>query len=237
MRSAAIAIFTKTPGISPVKTRLANCTSRRFAQTFYLRSLQATRAVVSLAVNERQALTPYWAVAERAALGHRLWRDFAQVWQGEGGLGEKLARVYEKLRQRHNVVILIGADSPLLTCTHLLDSHTRLTTHTNGNVFVLGRARDGGFYLFGGSTKISKEIWTGVPYSDHNTANELRKSLRRLGTVQELEELLDIDTLDDLLALPNTPAQANLLRPQRELLRWIREIKTHVPTIFKGGGA
>lgn len=179
-------------------------------------------------MKEKGELVPYWVIAEKPGLEYSLWHGFARIWQGDGDLGERFARVYEELKRRHDFVIFIGADSPLLMPRHLWESYSLLAAPSAliDNLFVLGRARDGGFYLFGGGSEISKDVWTSVEYSSADTAKQLKELLRLLGTTRELEELPDVDTLGDLMSLPDDPgAQAKLLEPQKDLLRWIRQIE------------
>jgi hypothetical protein len=109
----ALAIFVKTPGLSPVKTRLAASLGTKAATRFHELAAAATAAVVHQC---QPLLIPYWAIAET---GHpeaaRAWPDFASVEQGEGDLGARLDRVYAHLQARHGRALLIGADAPQLT--------------------------------------------------------------------------------------------------------------------------
>ncbi len=69
--SASLAIFVKTPGYSPVKTRLAASIGQRRAEQFHRLAAAAVAAVAKAAM---PAVTPYWAIAERDALHDPLWR-------------------------------------------------------------------------------------------------------------------------------------------------------------------
>lgn len=109
----AVAIFVKTSGLSPVKTRLAVGGMGAEAATEFHRLAAASVAGVARAC--RDDVAPYWAVAEREALAAPAWRGFPAIWQGEGGLGARLDRIYATLLQRHGRVLLIGADAPQIT--------------------------------------------------------------------------------------------------------------------------
>ena len=232
--NAALAIFVKTPGLSPIKTRLAAHTNSNFAQEFYLHALDITHQVASAACKARPAIMPYWAVAEQDGTEHFLWRDFPRLIQGDGTLGERLSFVYNELKKYHDVVILIGADCPLLAASHIIRAFDLLTPRPNQDLFVMGPAQDGGFYLFSGVKDIPKIDWTSVQYSQCDTKNQLSKRLSSFGRVIELEPLSDVDTLDDLISLPHTNvAKKNLLDAQVALLEWISKIEKDLIKIKK----
>jgi uncharacterized protein len=219
-RGAAVAVFVKTPGLSPIKTRLAASAGAVVAREFYRRALTITESVVARAVLADADLTPYWAVAERDGLRDDRWQSFPTVWQGEGSLGPRLGRVYAELGAAHGTVLLIGADSPLLTPGHLRNALQ--TVAAGDRRFVLGRALDGGFYLFGGNAGVPAEVWNGVEYSLAHTADQLVGGLRPLGGMVEIPPLPDVDTLDDLRGLPAHSSPASPLLPsQRSLLEWV----------------
>ena len=77
-QTTAVATFVKTPGISPLKTRLAKEIGEESAINFYNLSLNAIRNVLKAAEQESQkTLKPYWAVAEKQALGTSEWEGFS----------------------------------------------------------------------------------------------------------------------------------------------------------------
>jgi len=64
-----IAIFVKTPGLSPIKTRLAAHVGIERALEIYRASIDCVRASVDLACS-RVELSAYWAVAEPEGMAH-----------------------------------------------------------------------------------------------------------------------------------------------------------------------
>lgn len=212
----ALAIFVKTPGLSPVKTRLAAGIGPVRAEAFYRLAVQA---VAEVAGATRPALVPYWAVAEAEALDHPMWSGFPTVSQGEGGLGARLDHVYRMLLARHGAVLLIGADAPQVTPALLLQAATLAAP------FVLGRAGDGGFWLFGGARPIDAAVWRSVPYSVADTADRLLEALVGAGDVRAVEDLRDVDRQEDLgplrSALDRLPAA---LEAQAVLSRWLGNV-------------
>ncbi|MEO7073342.1 MAG: TIGR04282 family arsenosugar biosynthesis glycosyltransferase [Rhodanobacter sp.] len=212
----ALALFVKTPGLSPVKTRLAATLGVPQATQFYRLSAAATMAVARRC---QKALIPYWAVAEADADASLAWSGAAHVWQGEGALGARLHKVYAELRARHGRVLLIGADAPQLTPALLIDALTAL----DAAPFVCGDAADGGFWLFGGREPIVSSAWLGVRYSQADTAAQLRHALASHGHVAGAPTLADVDTAKVLPELVRTlAALSEPLAEQRALLRWLQ---------------
>lgn len=214
-RDAAVAIFVKTPGYSPVKTRLAATLGRAWAEEFHCRAAAATAAAAGEA-SGRCAV--YWAVAEQAAVAHPLWAGLPALWQGEGELGQRMARIYARLQSAYREVLLIGADTPQITAEHLHRALHALQTAP----FVLGPARDGGFWLFGGRRAVLEATWTTVHYSRADTATQFVAAVSRYGEVARLDTLADADSADDLphvhAALTRLPAP---LSRQRTLGAWM----------------
>lgn len=216
MMNCGIAIFVKTPALSPVKTRLWPGIGRRCAEALYLLSAEAVASVAQQA----GGVQPYWAVAETAALHSDAWLDLPHLSQGEGSLGERMAHVYRQLRQRHHAALLVGADAPQLIAASLRKAAEWLSCVDSR--LVLGRADDGGFWLFGGNSPLPDRAWTRVRYSAPDTAMEFTHAMRDGGCWLELETLHDIDTADDIphavasLAAIDVPTAA-----QVRLLRWL----------------
>lgn len=216
-KAAAVAVFVKTPGLSPLKTRLAAHIGKEKAEEFYFLSLKALESVLKKAHEKDANLSCFWAVAEENGLDNPLWESFPKVFQGEGSLGERLHHVFSYLIKSHETVLLIGADCPELSTEHLEQAAKILGKKTAS--FVLGPALDGGFYLFGGRTPLPKHIWIETPYSEGTTFDTIYKSLKELGKVELLNSAQDIDTLEDLIALEQRAFQKETVE-QQELWNW-----------------
>jgi uncharacterized protein len=191
------AIFVKTPGLSPVKTRLASEIGRERAEEFHRRACRASAQIVR-AVGS--SLVPYWAVAEESAVAEASWQGFPGMWQGPGGLAERLAFIYTSIQQRHGAALLLGADTPQIT-VHGLKRVLDLIEQTE-RPFAIGPAADGGFWAFAGSKPVAKDIWAAVAYSQAHTCAELVAALTVSGANPLYAETLsDVDCLDDLREL------------------------------------
>ena len=72
LNSTAIAVFVKTPGLSPVKTRLAATIGTAAAEQFYTHCTEAIRETLETA-SKTMDIVPFWAVGEEAGLSHPLF--------------------------------------------------------------------------------------------------------------------------------------------------------------------
>jgi uncharacterized protein len=204
--SCAVAIFVKTPALSEVKTRLWPGIGRARAEQVHCASAQAVHSVVARA-SKSSELDGYWAVAEPLTSSSSHWSELVHVDQGEGSLGERMATVHRQLRGRYRGVILVGADAPQIEPDMLTEAAAWLASDSPR--LAIGRALDGGFWLFGSNQDLPVAAWTRPQYS-------------RI----ELQTLGDIDTSSDigpvracLESLPDaTPEQTRLAELLGELV-------------------
>lgn len=219
--SGAIAIFVKTPGYSAVKTRLAEGIGEQAARAWYEQAAQTVAAVARQA-GERHGAEVYWAVAEDAALAHEVWWDLPNLAQGEGGLGARMGRVHAELVARHDAGLLLGADTPQLAVTHLVEALRWCDAASTRH--ALGPARDGGFWLYAGNRVTPLPAWESVGYSRSDTARNLRAVVGEPEAWLDLPTLTDVDRSDDLAAMERELASISTLVPAQQSLRaWLRE--------------
>ena len=208
----AIAIFVKTPGLSPLKTRLAATLGRDKAEEFYrliLRSIENTLSELNLSA--------FWAVGEPEGLHDPLWNSFSKMHTGDGDLGDRQSHVYHELLKTHDAVMLIGGDAPQLS----LEIINQAISHLETQDFVIGPADDGGYYLLGGRKKIDAKVWSETPWSDEKTLNIF---IEKLGVNPYiLDVLTDVDTEEDLqMMLGELP---NTLNDNQKILKdWIMRL-------------
>lgn len=200
--NCAVAIFVKSPPLSPVKTRMWPEIGRAHAESLHRASAAAVRSVVEQATALGN-VHGYWALAESAATSASLWPGLRHVEQGDGSLGERMAAIYRQLRQQHAAVILIGADAPQLESSALLRAADWLAADEAR--LAIGRALDGGFWLFGGNCDIAAGAWLEPRYSQPNTAIEFVRAMDTFGKWREFGNLQDIDTVTDI-----APVRASL---------------------------
>lgn len=217
----AISVFVKTPGLSPLKTRLAKEIGTPLAESFHRQSCLVVRDVLQELCQRVESVFPIWAVAEPDALGSEMWKDFPCVQQGEGGLGDRLKFVYESLKAKYDGIAFLGADCPQLS----IDSLQRAISQVREKqAHVIGPSLDGGYYFFGSCLPVSSQVWTKVPYSVDQTASVFIQELEKTHPVQLLEPLQDVDTCEDLKALVEYGRQASgLISSQSHFLTWVQQ--------------
>ena len=222
--SAALAIFAKTKGLSPVKTRLAADIGTDLAEAFYDLSVAATAEMaLSARQHSQNTIEPYWALAEENAPDAAQWQGLNTLWTGDGDFGQRLHHVYSTLLTRHEQVVLIGTDSPQLELESITNALLQLNEQPNA--CVIGPCVDGGFYLFAANTAIPQSVWTQVTYSSASTLRELVSNLKNVGmAVVLLASDGDVDTVDDLKPLMQALQLKRGLRPQQQrLYDWLTE--------------
>ncbi len=184
----AIAIFAKFPRAGEAKTRLASALGDEGAAAVHRRLVERTLAVV------RASGLPFavWTTgAPHAEFAAWLGTDVPLVDQGEGDLGERLARVPAP-------AILLGADVPDLTAAHLTSAARALTAAP----VVIGPARDGGYYLLGFRHEVPF-LWPRMPWGSDAVLAETEARLAENGVQYRLlDELDDCDRPEDLARWP-----------------------------------
>lgn len=211
----AIAIFVKTPGVSPLKTRLAATIGQEKAEHFFQLSLKCVASTLS-----KVEIHPYWAIAEQQSLDHPLWNGFSginRMHTGDGDLGDRQSFVYHELLKTHDGVILIGADAPQLSIEKIEQAIEALQSHD----YSIGPADDGGYYLLAGRKAIAEEVWSTTPWSDPKTREILTNQLD--SKPFELDVLTDVDTEADLKKILNEMPET-MNDEQLALKDWIDQL-------------
>jgi len=193
-----LALFVKTPGRSPVKSRLWPAIGREAAEALYLDCATAV-GEIAIALQRSDRLHAYWAVAE-AGTDHAApsdpWRTLPRLAQGDGGLGERMAQVYATLRARHGAALLIGTDLPQLSMPALADAVDALV-HAKADL-VLGPSEDGGFWLVGGRVDLPLAAWTAPRYSTPDARSDFLAALPKGLHIHQLDAAHDLDEPGDL---------------------------------------
>ena len=217
----ALAMFVKTPGLSPVKTRLAQSIGRKEADEFFILCVKVFEQFAQgVSAASEGNIHSFWAIGEQEGLDDKIWKKLPGIYTGSGGMGNRLYHVYSTLLKDYEAVILVGADSPQIEVSMMIDIYETLSRK---NKFILGPTFDGGFYLFAGKEPIEKKFWLKVTYSTSKTAKELIDSLQPLGEITLLDYLVDVDDVDDLVALYHETEKSH--SPYLiELRDWVRSM-------------
>ena len=194
MKTGAIAVFAKTPDLSPVKTRLAANIGESKAQQIYSLCVDSVQDVLIAFKTQNPAWNIYWVLGEEEGPTHPFWqnRPFEKKWTGDGDLGTRLYNVHHTLMTDHDSVMVMSTDSPQLS-TRDLEKATQIL---KDNHAVVGPAHDGGYYLFGSDFEIGKDIWETIPYSQKNTREEFLKKLDK--KIPALDVKSDLDVIEDV---------------------------------------
>lgn len=224
--NVGVAIMTKTPGHSPVKTRLADSVGDPVAIEMHRHCARATASVVEQ-VARRDDVCAYWAIAESTPAAAAAWpaveaAHFKLIHQSGDDLGERMARLHGDLVARHGAAILVGTDSPQMEPWQLTRAIDWLLS--DAPRLVLGLADDGGFWLFGGNRSIPLKDWNRVPYSTRRTGAAFAAMIAPYGELLSLPSLSDVDVIGDLERLQKSLRRLSQpTAPQQALLRWLEE--------------
>ena len=214
------AIFVKTPGLSPVKTRLAAGIGADAAESWH----RLAAAAVAAAVGVVPGLAGYWAVAEAAHEAADAWHGLPLLEQGDGELGERMGRVLAKLLVRHDFALLLGADTPQLDPADLTTAMDWLAAAEPR--LIMGPARDGGFWLLGANRNPAPADWLRAPCGRADTARGFLEAMTRHGAWRLLPELTDVDEARDLAAMLAEMERLEHARPeQHRLVEWTRAMR------------
>ena len=119
--------------------------------------------------------------------------------QGEGDLGQRMARALRRVLLSHGRAILIGTDAPALDAAYLRSASAALADHDA----VFGPATDGGYTLVG-LKRPADELFQGITWSTPQVMAQTRHRIAQLGLrCAELPALSDIDEPADLAHLPD----------------------------------
>jgi uncharacterized protein len=217
--SGGVAIFVKTPGVSPLKTRLAAGIGRAAAEQWYRLAADAVASAASII----PGLSAYWAVAERAAVEADAWAGLEVIEQSAGELGARMGHIHDALMDRHDFALLLGADTPQLSPAILAEATEWLASDEPR--LVMGPARDGGFWLLGSNRRPHPGDWVAAPCGRPDTAAGFQEAMHRHGAWRTLPMLTDVDEAGDLaLMLAELDRLAAPSPQQQRLSAWTRSI-------------
>ncbi len=207
-RPHRIVVLSKAPIKGFVKTRLASVIGPDASLAVHRRLTSHVLAEVEMAVDlatlsggidAEIRVTP-----DEEAPGARTWvpSSIRIRPQGSGDLGDRMRRAFDEgFAEGAKFVLVVGTDCPGFTRRDPADAFAALSRAD----VVLGPAADGGFWLLGARGP-TPELFHDVPWST-SAVLEATKSLARAAgrTVEFLETLADIDTVDDLDRLRRDP--------------------------------
>ena len=192
--STRIVIFAKAPIPGRVKTRLIPALGEegaaQLAETMLAQTLAAARAAnigtVELCA-EPDPQDPSW--------GGRTADADVVTSQGDGDLGERLARAAQRVIDSGEALLLIGTDCPELDSSRLRQAAETLASEDA----MMHPTMDGGYALLG-LKAFDPSLFDGIAWSSATVAATTIDRIRALGwSLHVGETLRDIDEPADLL--------------------------------------
>lgn len=193
MNKNLILIFTRNPELGKVKTRLAASIGQENALQVYIELLQHTKNVVLETDYDKRVLY------SDAINTNDMWNN--HLFQKKEQFGKDLGvRMYNAFREGfeegYQKIVIIGSDLITLEANDLKNAFVALDT----NDVVIGPAEDGGYYLLG-LKSIPENIFKNKEWGTNTVLKETLKNIKNL-KYSLLEEKNDIDTFDDIKAIP-----------------------------------
>ncbi len=205
MAAPTLHLLTKTPVPGRVKTRLqTRCTAEQAARI----ATWCIEYTVRLAYStwDGPVRLHVWPSSVHP-LFQKIQREFGIPieLQSDGDLGSKM---YYALRSAYPGVVM-GCDVPHCPPAVLTRAHQSLNAGRN----VIGRSRDGGYYLLG-LIFPHRSIFQGLPWGSKSVYAETRTKAAHAGIqLLSLPTLVDLDTWEDIDGVQTT------FEPLRRLIR------------------
>ncbi len=193
-----VIVFAKAPVAGFAKTRLARVIGNQAAANLAARMLSETvaQAVAAKLGPVELCCTPDTTHAQFSL--EKQTHALVLSSQGEGDLGQRMCRAFERALQEHSRVLLIGTDAPDLQATQLIEAAYALSGH--GAVFA--PAHDGGYVLIGLS-RAMPGLFEGIAWSTSQVMAQTRRKLAAIGeSYFELPAFHDVDEAADLVHVP-----------------------------------
>ncbi|MGB3775912.1 MAG: TIGR04282 family arsenosugar biosynthesis glycosyltransferase [Leeuwenhoekiella sp.] len=189
----ALIIFTRNPELGKCKTRLAKTVGDESALRIYKFLLEHTAA------STQKLKADKFVFYTENIRANDIWDDnrFTKRLQEGEDLGEKMQNAFTALfNSGYKKVMIVGSDLYDLKQQDIEEAFSRLDT----NDYVIGPAKDGGYYLLGMKT-INTAVFNN---KDWSTASVFEDTLKDLDgeKVALLEKRNDIDHYEDIENIP-----------------------------------
>ncbi len=195
----ALVIMLKNPVIGKVKTRLAKDAGNEAALEIYKKLLEHTQNITSTVQVDKFIF--YSDLIERKDnFDNASYRKYVQC---SGDLGSRMDYGFSiPFKNEYKDVVMIGADCYELTTADIENAFEGLRSTD----FVIGPAKDGGYYLIG-MKKWNRWILQNKSWSTDQLLNETLADIQsKNATITTLRTLSDIDNINDLANFPELKA-------------------------------
>jgi uncharacterized protein len=198
MSTVRTLVFAKAPRPKLAKTRLIPELGAEGAAALARRMLHHTLASAMAASIGPVELCAAPAVEDPAWQGVLLPAEISCSVQGEGDLGDRLARHARRVLAGGERVLLVGTDCVELDAARLRAAAQALRDHD----CVLHPTFDGGYALLG-LRRFHNSLFTDIAWSTDSVAATTLARIEQLGwSLHRAERLQDIDEPTDLQHLP-----------------------------------
>ncbi len=218
----AIIIMAKVPRRGTVKTRLQSVLPAEkcseLAAAFLADTLEKSKTVC------KNIILAYAPAGESELLEDKVSPEIILVEQKGENLGERMANAFKAAGSENSPVVMIGTDSPTFPADYISRAFEALEKDSE---IVLGKSKDGGFYLIGLRAAISN-LFDRIEWSTPLVFKQIASNIKNLGIgkLHLLPEHYDVDTPDDFLMLKDEITRDKNARATAEkTYRWLLENK------------
>jgi len=186
-------IFVKNILLGKVKTRIAKTKGDIYAFDVYKKLVDYTQKITESAANF--SIHVYFS----DIVIPNKWDKHDKFVQQGNDLGERMMNAFKTgFENDFNEIIVIGSDCPEITTELIDDAFDQLSK----NDFVIGPAKDGGYYLLG-MKNLQPSLFQNKNWSTDQVLSSTLDAIQNLNlSVSHLKTLSDIDTEEDLKNFP-----------------------------------
>ena len=186
-------IFVKNISLGKVKTRIAKTKGDAYAFHVYKKLVDYTQKITESAAN----FSIHVYFSDIVILNK--WGKHDKFVQQGNDLGERMMNAFKTgFENAFNEIIVIGSDCPEITTEIIDDAFDQLSK----NDFVIGPAKDGGYYLLG-MKNLQPSLFQNKNWSTDQVLSSTLNDIQNLNlSVTHLKTLSDIDTEEDLKNFP-----------------------------------
>jgi rSAM/selenodomain-associated transferase 1 len=193
-KNKAIIIFAKHPENGKVKTRLAKTLGNDFAVEFYKVCSEYIFEMIEKLKGEIEIYL-FYSGNNFNLLKNWINKDFNFFKQEGSHLGEKMFNAFQQsFNEGSDKVLIIGTDIPDIDEKIIQEAFEEL----EGNDVVVGPCPDGGYYLLG-LKRPYDFLFENIEWSSETVLSKtIYKAEAANLKIKLLDELIDIDTQEDL---------------------------------------
>jgi len=233
MNRQRLIIFTRYPEPGKVKTRLIPALGKEGAASLHQAMTERTlRWAKSLSRKNPDLIEIWFDGGTRHMMEEWLGPEFKYFHQGDGDLGERMARAFqENFQRKKREIVLVGVDCPELTAFHGQAAFDALQRHE----LVLGPTDDGGYCLIG-LKRMVPEIFKSIAWGTDTVHHETLDRAKNKGlSVKNLNILHDVDVPQDLPFWERASNQSlSVVMPALNEENHIRQTLEHIGKISHG---